>query len=151
MSSEGCEGDLKVKVGLQHGAVHYCLLLSPVSRGVVYIPNCCMHYISPYGTNNGAVWQTGRRVAEWRVSILDKGLKLNSGRSKVMVGSSGGKMIVNSGKWPCAWFCCLLLRPMGGKGSHFSVQLFGELPVPPHTTGVLETLNFSSFYIILVF
>ena len=39
----------------------------------------------------------GRRVAEWRVSILDKGLKVNSGRSKVMIGSSGGEMIVNSG------------------------------------------------------
>ena len=38
-----------------------------------------------------------RRVAEWRVSILDTGLKVNSERSKVMVGSSGGKMIVNSG------------------------------------------------------
>ena len=26
---------------------------------------------------------------------------MNSGRSKLMVGSSGGKMIVNSVKWPC--------------------------------------------------
>ena len=33
--------------------------------------------------------------------MLGKGLKVNAGKSKVMVGSSGGKMIVNSGKWPC--------------------------------------------------
>ena len=26
---------------------------------------------------------------------------MNAGKSKVMVGNSGGKMIVNSGKWPC--------------------------------------------------
>ena len=26
---------------------------------------------------------------------------MNAGKSKVMVGSSGGKMIVNSEKWPC--------------------------------------------------
>ena len=26
---------------------------------------------------------------------------MNAKKSKVMVGSSGGKMIVNSGKWPC--------------------------------------------------
>ena len=26
---------------------------------------------------------------------------MNAGKSKVIVGSSGGKMIVNSGKWPC--------------------------------------------------
>ena len=25
---------------------------------------------------------------------------MNAGKSKVMIGSSGGKMIVNSGKWP---------------------------------------------------
>ena len=41
-----------------------------------------------------------RHVAEWTASLLDKRLKVNAGMSKVMVGSSGGKMIVNSGKWP---------------------------------------------------
>ena len=38
--------------------------------------------------------QLGRRVADWRASLLGKGLKVNAGKSKVMVGSSGGKMIV---------------------------------------------------------
>ena len=33
----------------------------------------------------------GRRVAEWRVILFYKGLKVNE--SKVMVGSCGGKMI----------------------------------------------------------
>ena len=37
--------------------------------------------------------QLCRRVADWRAS-----LKVNAGKSKVIVGSSGGKMIVNSGK-----------------------------------------------------
>ena len=45
--------------------------------------------------------QLGRRVAEWRARLLDKGLKVNAGKSKVIVGSSGGKRSVNSGKWPC--------------------------------------------------
>ena len=45
--------------------------------------------------------QLGRRVAEWRASLLDKGLKVNAEKSKVMVDSSGGKIIVNSGKCPC--------------------------------------------------
>ena len=44
--------------------------------------------------------QLGRWVADWRASLLGKGLKVNAGKSKVMIGSSGGKMIVNSGKWP---------------------------------------------------
>ena len=38
--------------------------------------------------------QLGRRVADWRASLLGKGLKVTVGKSKVMVGSSGGKMIV---------------------------------------------------------
>ena len=45
--------------------------------------------------------QLGRRVAEWRVNLLDKGPKVSAGKSKVMVGSSRGKIIVSSGKWPC--------------------------------------------------
>ena len=45
--------------------------------------------------------QFGRRVADWRASLVSKGLKVNAGKYKVMVGSSGGKMIVNSRKWPC--------------------------------------------------
>ena len=44
--------------------------------------------------------QLGRRVAERGASLLDKGLKVNVRKSKVMVGSSSGKMIVNSGKCP---------------------------------------------------
>ena len=34
--------------------------------------------------------QLCRRVAEWRVGLLHKGLKLNAGKSKVVVGRSGG-------------------------------------------------------------
>ena len=42
--------------------------------------------------------QLGRRVADWRASLLGRGLKVNAGKSEVMDGSSGGKIIVNSGK-----------------------------------------------------
>ena len=45
--------------------------------------------------------QLGRRVADSRASLLVKGLKVNAGKSKLMVESSGGKMIVNSRNWPC--------------------------------------------------
>ena len=41
-------------------------------------------------------------MAEWRAILLEKGMKVNTENTKVMVGSSGGKMIVNSGKW-CMW------------------------------------------------
>ena len=51
--------------------------------------------------------QLGRRVPGWRAILLDKGLTAE--KSKVMVGSSGGKMIVNSAKWLCS---------VCGKGVH---------------------------------
>ena len=38
--------------------------------------------------------QLSRHVTDWRASILDKGLKVNAGNTKLMVGISGGKMIV---------------------------------------------------------
>ena len=62
-----------------------------------------------------------------------------------MVGSSGGKMMVNSRKRPYGLVVCLP-RPMEGKGGHSNFQFFGELPVLPHTTGVVGTLIFSSFW-----
>ena len=41
------------------------------------------------------MWLTGE------LAFIDKELKVKAGKSKVMVRSSGGNMIVNSGKWPC--------------------------------------------------
>ena len=38
-----------------------------------------------------AMEQIGSGVAEWRASLLDKGMNVNAGNNKVMVGSSGGK------------------------------------------------------------
>ena len=58
-------------------------------------------YADDLGIMAPTMEQLGRRVADWRASLLGKGLKVNAGKSKVMVGSSGGKMIVNSGKWRC--------------------------------------------------
>ena len=47
------------------------------------------------------VEKLGSRLADGGVCFLDKGFKGNAGNSKIMVGSSGRKMILNSGKWPC--------------------------------------------------
>ena len=63
--------------------------------------------------------QLGRRVADWRASLLDKGLKVNAGKSKVIVGSSRGKMIVNSVKW--SWGVC------GKRVQTNSVQYTGSI------------------------
>ena len=62
---------------------------------MVCLPSCCMLMTCIMALTMD---QLGRCVADWRAILLDKGLKVNAGKSKVMVGSSGRKMIGNSGK-----------------------------------------------------
>ena len=90
-----------VKVGLHQGSVLSPLLswmLPPVSQEMG-LPSELL-YADDLVLMAPTMEQLGRRVAEWRTILLDKGLKVNAGKSKIMVGSRDGKMIVNSGKWP---------------------------------------------------
>ena len=109
MYTEACTV-VKTDTGLSESSLHQGSVLSPLLFAAVMdvvsseaksgVPSDLLHaddllLMAP------RMDQLGRRVAEWRASLLDKGLKVNAGKSKVMDGSSGGKMIVNSGKWPC--------------------------------------------------
>ena len=94
-----------MKVGLHQGSVLSPLLFAAVTDVVSSearsgLPSELL-YADDLVIMAPKMEQLGRRVADWRASLLGKGLKVNAGKSKVMVGSSGGKMIVNSGKWPC--------------------------------------------------
>ena len=95
----------EVKVGLHQGSVLSPLLFAAVmdvvsSEARSDLPSELM-YADDLVIMAPTMEQLGTRVADWRASLLGKGLKVNAGKSKVMVGSSGGKMIVNCGKWPC--------------------------------------------------
>ena len=83
----GLSESFKVKVGLHQGSLLSPLLFAGVMDAAYLVLMA------------STMEQLDRRGAEWRASILDKGLKVNTGKYKVMVDSSGGKMIVNSGKW----------------------------------------------------
>ena len=101
----GLSGSFEVKVGLNQGSVLSPLLFAAVMDVVSSeerggLPSELL-YADDLVNMAPTMEQLGRRVADWRASLLGKGLKVNAGKSKVMVGSSGGKMIVNSGKWPC--------------------------------------------------
>ena len=105
----GLSERFEVKVGLHQGSVLSPLLFAAAVMDVVSsearndLPSELL-YADDLVIMAPTMEQFGRRVADWRASLLDKGLNVNSGKSKVMVRSSGGKMIVNSGKWPwCLW------------------------------------------------
>ena len=102
----GLSESFEVKVGLHQGSVLSPLLFAAVMNVVSSearsgLPSELL-YADDLVIMASTMEQLGRRVADWRASLLGKGLKVNADKSKVMVGSSGGKMIVNSGKW-CLW------------------------------------------------
>ena len=101
----GLSESFQVKVSLHQGSVLSPLLFAAVmdlvsSEARSGLPSELL-YADDLVIMALTMEQLGRRVAEWRASLLDKGLKVNAEKSKVMVGSSVGKIIVNSGKWPC--------------------------------------------------
>ena len=99
-----------MKVGFQYGSVISALLFAIVSsESRSGLPSELL-YASDLVLMAPIMEQPCRRVADCRVSLLNKGLNVNSGRSKVMVGRSDGKMIVNSGKRPCGVVVCLTRR-----------------------------------------
>ena len=94
-----------MKVGLHQGSVLSPLLFTAVMDGVSSearsgLPSDLL-YDDDLVIMAPIMEQLGRRMADWRASLFGKGFKVNARKSKVIVGSSGGKMIVNSGKWPC--------------------------------------------------
>ena len=54
-------------------------MLSPVRKELLYADDLVI--MAP------TMEQLGRRVTEWRASLHDKGLKVNAGKSKMMVGT----------------------------------------------------------------
>ena len=101
----GLSKSFEVKVGLHQGSILSPLLFAAVmdvvsSEARSSLPSELL-YADDLVLMAPTMEELGRRVTEWRASILEKGLKVNAVKSKVMVGSSGGKMIVNARNWPC--------------------------------------------------
>ena len=92
----------EVKVGLRQGSLLSPLLFAAVTDVVSSearsgLPSELL-YADDLVIMATTMEQLGRQMADWRASLLGKGLKANAGKYKVMVASSGGKMIVKSGK-----------------------------------------------------
>ena len=100
-TDDGRSESFDVKVGLHQRSVLSPLFCAVVMDVVSSEARSGMHseflYADVFVLKAPTMEQLGRCVADWRASLLDKELKVN-----VMVGSSGGKMIVNSEKWPCS-------------------------------------------------
>ena len=105
ITDAGLSESFEVKVCLHQGSV-LSLLVFAAFMDVVYSEarsglSTELLYADDLVIMAPTMEQLGRCVDEWKASLLDIGLKVNAGKSKVMDGNSGGKMIVNSGKCPC--------------------------------------------------
>ena len=112
-TAAGLSESFEVKVGLHQGSVLNTLLFASVMDVVSSEARSGLSsellYADDLVCMAPSMKQLGRWVADWRASLLGKGLKGNAGKSKVMVDErhvynhhpSGGVMIVYSGKWPC--------------------------------------------------
>ena len=100
----GLSERFEVKVGLHQGSV-----LSPLFAAVMDVVSSEARsglpsellYADDLVIMAPIMEQRGRWVADWRAGLLGKGFRVNAGKYEVMVGSSGGRMIVNYGEWPC--------------------------------------------------
>ena len=86
----GLSESFEVKVGLHQGSTLGPLLFAAVNDVVSSGLPSELLYADDLVLIALTMEQLGRRVAEWRTNLLDKGLKVNAGKSKVMVGSSDG-------------------------------------------------------------
>ena len=91
----GLSESFEVKVGLHQGSVLSPLLFAAVidvvsSETRSGLPSELL-YADDLVLMAPTMEQLGRYMAKWRASLLDKGLKVNAGKSKVMVDSSGGE------------------------------------------------------------
>ena len=96
----------EVKVDLHQGSVLSQLLFSVVMVVISSEARSGLPYELLYADElvlmAPIMEQLGRHVVELRVSLFDKEMKVNAGKSKVMFSSSGEKTIVNSEKWSCS-------------------------------------------------
>ena len=100
VKTEELSDSFDVKVGLYQGSVLSPLLCAVVmdvaSSEAISGLRSELLYADDLVLMTPTMQQLGRHMDEWRPSLIGKGLKENAGKSKVMVNSSGGKMIVNS-------------------------------------------------------
>ena len=104
----GLSKSFEFKVGLHQGSVLSRLLFAAVIDAVSSearngLPSELL-YADDLVRMAPTMEQLGRRVAEWSASLLDKGMNVNPGKYKVMVGSSGGKVIVHFSDLKCTVF-----------------------------------------------
>ena len=113
---EGLSKEVEVKVGVHQDSVLspmlFIILLEALSRefredlyadDLVIIADYLEEYV--------------RRLLIWKEAMEKKGLRVNAGKTKVMICGTGLDLLQSSGEYPCAEYPCAVCRTGVGNNS----------------------------------
>ena len=103
---EGFSKEFEVKVGVHQGSVlsplPFIILLEALSREFRAGVPCEDLYADDLVIIADSLEECVRRLLIWKEAMEKKGLRVNAGKTKVMVCGTGLDLLQSSGEYPCA-------------------------------------------------
>ena len=103
---EGYSEELEVKIGVHHGSVLSTLLFIIVLEALSLEFRCGVPWEDPYADDFVIIAESleeyVRRFLTWKEAMEEKGLRVNAGKTKIMICGTGLDLLQSSGEFPCA-------------------------------------------------
>ena len=105
---EGYSDVFEVKVGVHQGSVLSPLLFIVVLEALSHEFRCGVPWEDLYADDFVSIAESleecVRRLLTWEEAMEEKGLRVNAGKTKIMICGTGLDLLQSSGEFPCA--CC---------------------------------------------
>ena len=103
---EGRSEEFEVKVGVHQGSVLSPLLFIIVLEALSREFRCGVAWEDLYADDlviiAKSLEECVRRLLTWKEAMEEKGLKVNAGKTKIMICGTGLDLLQSSGEFPCA-------------------------------------------------
>ena len=103
---EGYSGEFEVKVGVHQGSVLSPLLFIIVLEALSREFRCGVPWEDLYAIDLVIIAESlekcVRRLLTWKEAMEEKGLRVNAGKTKIMICGTGLDLLQSSGEFPCA-------------------------------------------------
>ena len=105
-ASEGYSEEFEEKVGVHQGSVLSPLLFIIVLEALSREFHCGVPWEDLYADDLVIIAESleecVRRLLTWKEAVEEKGLKVNAGKTKIMICGTGLDLLQSSGEFPCA-------------------------------------------------
>ena len=103
---EGFSEEFEVKVGVHQGSVLSPLLFIIVLEALSHEFRCGVQWEDLYADDLVIIAESleecVRRLLTWKEAMEEKGLRVNAGKTKIMICGTGLDLLQSSGEFPCA-------------------------------------------------